>query len=57
MRRAFVVPRNEVVGDSKHPQCIPNLEIIKKAGVPLKYQDEGILSTLYVLCVKFLTNL
>ena len=41
MQRVFVTPRTEVLGDSKHNECIPNLETIKKAGVPPKYQKDG----------------
>lgn len=41
MKRVFVKPRLEVLGDSNHPQSIPNLETIKAAGVPPNYQKEG----------------
>ncbi|XP_014231555.1 uncharacterized protein LOC106655595 [Trichogramma pretiosum] len=42
MQRAFLIPRNEVVGDSEHPECVPNLETLKEAGVPPKYQDQAL---------------
>ena len=41
MQRAFVVPRYEVVGDSEHNESVPNIETIKEAGVPPRYQEEG----------------
>jgi hypothetical protein len=44
MQRAFVVPRYEVLGDSSHSQSIPNLDTIREAGVPVKYQEDGKLS-------------
>ncbi|KAK0179409.1 hypothetical protein PV327_005165 [Microctonus hyperodae] len=43
MKRVFVKPRLEVLGDSNHPQSIPNLETIKAAGVPPNYQEEALL--------------
>ncbi|KAK0172426.1 hypothetical protein PV328_005743 [Microctonus aethiopoides] len=43
MKRVFVKPRLEVLGDSNHPQSIPNLETIKAAGVPPNYQKEALL--------------
>ncbi|XP_014204490.1 DNA ligase 1 [Copidosoma floridanum] len=42
MQRAFLVPKYEVVGDSKHSECIPNVETLKEAGVPPKYQEEAL---------------
>lgn len=42
MQRAFVAPRYEVMGDSEHIKCVPNMDTIKEAGVPPKYQEEGI---------------
>ena len=42
MQRVFVTPRTEVLGDSEHKDCIPNLDTVKQAGVPPKYQEEGI---------------
>lgn len=42
MRRIFIKPRTEVLGDSEHDQCIPNLNTLKQAGIPFQYQKEGI---------------
>ena len=44
MQRAFLLPRYEVVGDSENSQCIPNIETIKEAGVPQRYQEEGMIA-------------
>ncbi|XP_053987053.1 uncharacterized protein LOC128891900 [Hylaeus anthracinus] len=42
MQRIFLKPRTEVLGDSKHPKCIPNLNTVKEAGVPGRYQTEAL---------------
>lgn len=42
MKRVFVNPRLEILGDSNHPKCIPNIETIKEAGVPPKYQNDAL---------------
>ncbi|XP_012152182.2 uncharacterized protein LOC100876488 isoform X1 [Megachile rotundata] len=42
MRRIFIKPRAEVLGDSEHEQCIPNLNTLKQAGVPIQYQKEAL---------------
>ncbi|XP_058791750.1 uncharacterized protein LOC131664564 [Phymastichus coffea] len=42
MQRAFVTSRYEVVGDSENKKCIPNIETIKEAGVPPKYQEKAL---------------
>lgn len=42
MRRIFIKPRAEVLGDSEHEQCIPNLNTLKQAGVPTRYQKEAL---------------
>ncbi|XP_011314133.1 uncharacterized protein [Fopius arisanus] len=39
MKRVFVKPRLEVIGDSDNSQCVPNLEALKEAGVPPNYQE------------------
>lgn len=41
MQRVFVKQRTEVLGDSDHSKCIPNMDTIQQAGVPPKYQTEG----------------
>ena len=41
IQRAFLVPRNEVLGDSTHKECIPNPETLKKPVVPPNYQENG----------------
>lgn len=41
MQRVFMKPRVEVLGDSEHDSCIPNIETLSQAGVPPKYQEEG----------------
>lgn len=57
MQRAFVVPRYEVIGDSEHPKCVPNLETIKEAGVPQRYQEEGkLLFFLYLFNLRNIGN-
>lgn len=43
MKRVFVKPRLEVLGDSNCSSCIPNIETIKEAGVPPKYQQDALL--------------
>lgn len=43
MKRVFVKPRLEVLGDSNCSNCIPNMETIKEAGVPPKYQQDALL--------------
>lgn len=52
MQRAFVTPRYEVLGDSEHNKCIPNMETIREAGVPPKYQEEGNLTILSMFQLK-----
>lgn len=41
MERVFAMQRTEVLGDLDHTYCIPNMETIKEAGVPVKYQKDG----------------
>lgn len=41
MQRVFTKPRAEVFGDSEHNNCIPNIDTLAQAGVPPKYQEEG----------------
>nr|XP_033339042.1 general transcription factor 3C polypeptide 6 [Megalopta genalis] len=42
MQRIFIKPRTEVLGDSDHYQCIPNLNTLQIAGVPCRYQEEAL---------------
>lgn len=42
MQRIFTKPRVEVLGDSEHDNCIPNIDTLSQAGVPPKYQEEGV---------------
>lgn len=42
MERIFVKQRVEVLGDSEHSKCIPNIDIIKEAGVPPMYQSQAL---------------
>lgn len=42
MQRIFIKPRTEVLGDSSHHQCVPNLETVQLAGVPCRYQEEAL---------------
>lgn len=42
MQRVFVKQRTEVLGDSEHDKCIPNLDTIKQAGVPPMYQSQAL---------------
>ncbi|XP_017887184.1 general transcription factor 3C polypeptide 6 [Ceratina calcarata] len=42
MRRVFIKPRTEVLGDSEHNECIPNLDTLKQAGIPFQYQAEAL---------------
>lgn len=41
MRRIFSTPRTEFLDNNDDPQCNPNPEQVKAAGVPVKYQEEG----------------
>ncbi|XP_015174366.1 PREDICTED: uncharacterized protein LOC107065303 [Polistes dominula] len=42
MQRVFVKQRVEVLGDSEHSKCIPNIDTIKEAGIPPMYQSEAL---------------
>ncbi|XP_066595235.1 uncharacterized protein [Prorops nasuta] len=42
MQRVFTKQHTEVLGDSQHPDCIPNLKTINEAGVPPKYQKDAL---------------
>ncbi|XP_046740005.1 uncharacterized protein LOC124407666 [Diprion similis] len=42
MERVFTMQRTEVLGDSDHLYCLPNISTIKEAGVPSKYQDDAL---------------
>ncbi|XP_015601728.1 uncharacterized protein LOC107270853 [Cephus cinctus] len=42
MQRVFTAARTDVLGDSTHAQCIPNINTIKEAGVPSKYHDNAL---------------
>ncbi|XP_015429316.1 PREDICTED: uncharacterized protein LOC107186037 [Dufourea novaeangliae] len=42
MQRIFIKSRTEVLGDSEHYQCIPNLNTLQQAGVPCQYQEEAL---------------
>lgn len=42
MQRIFTKPRVEVLGDSEHDSCIPNIDTLSQAGVPPKYQEEAL---------------
>lgn len=44
MQRIFIKSRAEVLGDSSHHHCIPNLKTLRLAGVPCRYQEKGIIS-------------
>ncbi|XP_076756025.1 uncharacterized protein LOC143426439 isoform X2 [Xylocopa sonorina] len=41
MQRIFIKSRTEVLGDSEHNQCVPNLNTLKQAGIPFRYQKEA----------------
>ncbi|TGZ45621.1 general transcription factor 3C polypeptide 6 [Temnothorax longispinosus] len=41
MQRVFTKPKVEILGDSEHDSCIPNIETLSQAGVPPKYQEEA----------------
>lgn len=41
MQRIFIKSRTEFLGDSEHYQCVPNLNTLKQAGVPLLYREQG----------------
>ncbi|CAL7948072.1 unnamed protein product [Xylocopa violacea] len=41
MQRIFIKSRTEVLGDSEHNQCVPNLNTLKQAGIPFQYQKEA----------------
>ncbi|XP_008545120.1 protein PFC0760c [Microplitis demolitor] len=42
MKRIFVKPRLEVLGDSEHSSCIPNIKTLKDFGIPPSYQDKAL---------------
>nr|XP_031844147.1 uncharacterized protein LOC116432025 [Nomia melanderi] len=42
MQRIFIKSRTEVLGDSTHDRCIPNLKTLRLAGVPCRYQEEAL---------------
>lgn len=42
MQRIFIKSRTEVLGDSDHKQCIPNLNTLEQAGIPFKYQKKAL---------------
>ncbi|KAI4486635.1 hypothetical protein M0804_006005 [Polistes exclamans] len=42
MQRVFVKQRVEVLGDSEHSKCIPNIDTIKEAGIPPMYQSQAL---------------
>ncbi|XP_048506983.1 uncharacterized protein LOC105684599 isoform X2 [Athalia rosae] len=42
MERVFAMQRTEVLGDSDHNYCIPNMDTIREAGVPPKYQNDAL---------------
>lgn len=50
MERVFAMQRTEVLGDLDHNYCIPNIDTIKEAGVPPKYQEDGIESSQSLPC-------
>lgn len=41
MKRIFVKPRVEVLGNSEHPSCMPNMKTIQDFGIPPDYQKNG----------------
>ncbi|XP_076232065.1 uncharacterized protein LOC143177785 [Calliopsis andreniformis] len=42
MQRIFIKSRTEFLGDSEHNECIPNLDTLKQAGVPLRYHEQAL---------------
>lgn len=40
MNRVFVETKTDLLGDSSNPDCLPSIEATKKAGIPLRYQEE-----------------
>lgn len=42
MQRIFIKHRTEVLGDSEDSRCIPNLNTIVEAGVPIEQQEEAL---------------
>lgn len=42
MQRVFSKPRTEIFDNPAVDSCIPNIDTLAQAGVPPKYQDEGI---------------
>ena len=42
MQRIFIKPRTEVLGDSEDSQCIPNLNTLKQAGIPIRYYEQAL---------------
>lgn len=52
MQRVFTKPRAEVFGNSEINSCIPNVDTLSQAGVPPKYQEEGMGVYLFVYASK-----
>lgn len=42
MQRVFAKPRAEIFGNPDINNCTPNTDTLSQAGVPAKYQEEGI---------------
>ncbi|KAG8034505.1 hypothetical protein G9C98_007581 [Cotesia typhae] len=42
MKRIFVKPRVEVLGNSEHPSCMPNMKTIQDFGIPPDYQKNAL---------------
>lgn len=41
MQRVFTKPKVEIFGDSEQNGCVPNIDTLSQAGVPPKYQEDG----------------
>ncbi|KAH0564525.1 DNA ligase 1 [Cotesia glomerata] len=42
MKRIFVKQRVEVLGNSEHPSCLPNMKTIQDFGIPSDYQENAL---------------
>lgn len=56
MQRVFTKPRVEIFGDPEHDSCIPNTDTLSQAGVPPKYQEEG-MKCLFIQVLNIFLNL
>lgn len=55
MQRVFSKPKPELFDNPEVNSCIPNIDTLSQAGVPPKYQNEGIEFIQYLCAVSKMT--